>query len=73
MNAIKVDKRSEVIGQFYAMYRDKFTFQHIKLNGIPKSTIYRVCQRVEKGLASERKTGQSRKVSENEELEEKVT
>ena len=49
---------------FYLAHQSKsksFTVAHFKLEGIPKSTIYRIIGQVEKGIGYVRKTGSGRK------------
>jgi hypothetical protein len=68
MEALNVDVRRKIIAHFYSEHREKgkkFTIDHFKLHNIGKSTVYRICQRVDDGQQIERVKGQGRKKSEN--------
>ena len=52
------------VHNFYLAHQSKsksFTVAHFKLEGIPKSTIYRIIGQAEKGIGYVRKTGSGRK------------
>ncbi len=64
MEALNVDVRRKIIAHFYSEHREKgkkFTIDHFKLHTIGRSTVYRICQRVDDGQQIERVKGQGRK------------
>lgn len=64
MQVLKENQRRAVVAEFYTKHKHlkkSFTVNHFYAMGVPKRTIYDICQRVDSGKTITRKSGSGRR------------